>query len=52
MLLSGSIECDNHNRTIGKCERSDKWLQRIFLRLYGLMFLSGRVECDDYNRTI
>ena len=37
MLLSGSIECDNHNGTIGKCEkRSNKWLQRNFFALVWL----------------
>ena len=53
MLLSGSIESDNHNGAIemlGKC--SDKYLQRKFLHLYGFMLLSRSIESDNNNGEI
>ena len=50
MLLSGSVESDNHNGAIDKCERrSDK---QKFLHLYGFMLLSGSVETDNHNGDI
>ena len=53
MLLSGSIESDNHNGAIGKFEkRSDKWLRRNFWHLYGFMLLGGSIESDNHNGAI
>ena len=47
MLLSGSIESDNHKGLIPKFEmRSDSYK---FLHLYSFMILSGNIESDNYN---
>ena len=53
MLLSRSIESDNHNGAIKKLEKcSDKVTKKIILRLYGFMVLSRSIESDNHNGTI
>ena len=53
MLLSGSIESDNHNGTIENLEKlADKYLQRNFLHLNGFMLLSGSVESNNHKGAI
>ena len=53
MLLSGSIETDNHNGAIEKFEeRAVQWLQRKFLHLYGFMLLIGSIKSDNHNGAI
>ena len=53
MLLSSSIETDNHNGAIEKLERrSEKSHKELFSHLYGFMLLSGSIESDDRNGAI
>ena len=49
MLLSGSVESDNLNGAIERCEKRSDKVTNFFLRLYGFLLLCGSIESDNHN---
>ena len=52
MLLSGSMESDNHNGAIEIFNKRSDSYKVNFLHLYGFMLLSGRIESNNHNGVI
>ena len=52
MLLSGSMESDNHNGTFEIFDKRSDSYKVNFLHLYGFMLLSGSIDSDNHNGAI